>query len=436
MPIRDHPDEAKFTVHFWHDGPSEAFRDMDVVYETGLDEISEACEGPWCSPRGITGVDPSMFAIGKNCFEYSLCPPHVPSSSKSRVADLQEWDTNQVFYDDHEVFLISELEEFYHERTQEVCATKRSMPESISNESGLLTPPSSAPNKRVKLDHHVDPTPTGQQAEDSKYMLGTLYDVIPKPHFVPNTPNHVDNEGAPQDAKFFPGSHPQLIPGITMEHVSLCLHDPFARFTWVIPVRGQPPFAGCTSARIFSKSYRTPAPRSPSDDPDWQEEEPELEVLPQPASRYSPCLSWTIPALNTFWRFLVMLKEAKKLGQIALAFHAAPPEEGTQTPREPSMVQRPERVWPSTDATVEKSNTTDQTHNLNSLYSVDHIKIYHSPKYTHHLRNVLNAWWYAPGHPPNSFWEEFKGTKADKIRVLRRSRFVLLDDRGKPLLTC
>lgn len=200
------------------------------------------------------------------------------------------------------------------------------------------------------------------------------------------------------------------------------LEDPYARCAWVIPVRGNPPWPGCTAASVLDPEYEPSfGPRGPSGT--------------SPDDALSGQIVWTQSALREFWDFLLKLREGGILGPIALSFHAAP------TPRQESVpvtsgtpaiaaghaVETPSLV----SEHASSSSTGSHAAPAAPLLGTDHLKVYHGARYAMRLRHVLYAWTFE-ARPP----EKAEGVSAvARVRVLKGARLALLDERAKAMLT-
>lgn len=212
------------------------------------------------------------------------------------------------------------------------------------------------------------------------------------------------------------------IPPYTLEDVWDLFEDQFARCTWVIPIRGTPPWPDCTAAAILQEYSEGPCESA---------QDSSAAVLT------SSEIIWTRDALRSFWSFLLQLREVQSLGPISLSFHAAP------------VTHIDAKV---TDGT--SSITTGRRPSAPTLLDTDHIKVYHDARYAVHLRNVLRAWSHTynqpvtgPGNNKASTQSELaaasasagsssdKGSEA-KVRLLKNVRLVLLDEQCQGILTC
>lgn len=223
-------------------------------------------------------------------------------------------------------------------------------------------------------------------------------------------------------ATFFPKSTPQPIPPHDTKSIPDILGDQYTRHSWVIPVRGTPPWIHCTGAIVIpDDSFR--------------------KVLPSPASLSAPGypsqVTWTKDSLQSFWNFLLCVRTAFSVGPLALSFHCA-----FEASPSTSTIE-PQRILPDSqiDTPMSEAGRSCGT----SILDVDHIKVYHDSPNTIGLRNVLNAWSFEYTEQPIELLphaEQIKTTDGGagglrkKIRVLRGARLVLLDERGRGLMTC
>jgi hypothetical protein len=181
---------------------------------------------------------------------------------------------------------------------------------------------------------------------------------------------------------------PQPINPYSQATVREYLRMPFARSAWIVPVRGVLPWQGCSSAITLASS--------PSENPSFL-------VPPQPEAENREII-WTHASLIDFWGFLLAVREANTLGPLALSFHA-------------SVSNNPRPLL---------------------LLEVDHIKIYHDAVCAMLIRSVLDAWAYPTAQvnrdrnadnaaPDNR-------TRTNKVRVLKGTKLVLLDERSNGVL--
>ncbi|KAJ6481781.1 hypothetical protein C8R45DRAFT_311970 [Mycena sanguinolenta] len=231
------------------------------------------------------------------------------------------------------------------------------------------------PSKRRKLD------------------IASLRNVISQPHVFPSLASvSIKKSVAP-----YSKSKPIPIP----PH-SLPLPDPlpYTRRSWVIPVRGSLPWRHATSAVVLLDSNDSPEPP----DPNTHEE-----------------IAWTADALSSFWSFLLLLRGKSTVGPLGLSFHVAP-DLGSSQPTytelsgmgaQPLTLQTPDiKEAPSTVSSFRLA--------VFPVTFVDHIKVYHDAACSMQLRNLLDAWAFQFGE--------------GKIRILKGSRLVLLDERAKGIL--
>ena len=165
------------------------------------------------------------------------------------------------------------------------------------------------------------------------------------------------------------------------------LRTPYAQSVWIVPVRGVLPWRECSSAVVLSSS--------PSEGSD-----------PLPPFSDNHEIAWTHPSLLGFWSFLLAVRDANTLGPLALSFHTA--------------------SSPDPDCVVANGSSPS------SLLEVDHVKIYHDSACAMLIRNVLDAWAYPTGHPNDMGSDVEPGPR--KIRVLKGTKLVLLDDRSKAIV--
>ncbi|KAJ7216505.1 hypothetical protein GGX14DRAFT_604977, partial [Mycena pura] len=311
-------------------------------------------------------------------------PPTI--HCKRSPQDLAEWNTLDIPLSGDDIFETHALEEFQNTDISGFRANTIGTPKRSATEASVVIEP---PLKRRKLE------------------VGTLRDVIPQPHIVASEMASVATKNSTSPA--YSRTKPIPIPPHTLP-----LPDPpFARRSWVIPVRGTLPWQHATSAVVLL---------DPTD--------------PNPPS-HDDELAWTPPALSAFWSFLLKVRAKKQLGPLGLSFNVSrshyssansnsqPAGTGTYTeysvmgaqPVIPSLDSEP----PSAVSSVRQLPLTVTT--SVPLLSVDHIKVYHDAINSMVIRNVLDAWRFESGEMGSY-----------KIRLLKGARLVLLDERSKGIL--
>ncbi|KAI9056447.1 hypothetical protein FKP32DRAFT_1462290 [Trametes sanguinea] len=239
----------------------------------------------------------------------------------------------------------------------------------------------------------------------------SLFRWLPQPHFRPSptmlrtpwpTCNHED--GIKTSAIPIP-PHTEVT---VEEHLS----DVFARVAWIVPVRGCPGWHAATPALVIAGHAAPESPRPAGTLPGAEVEK-----------RGRTSVTWTERSLLEFWSFVQGLRDAGNLGPLSLAFNgihssSVAPSVNPSPSCEPSNC-----LCASADMTVRSSsNGRRGRESGDMLQQYDYIKIYHDARYTHALRNLLQAWHY-----------KVDGTKH---KPLKDAKLVLVDDRGKGLLVC
>jgi hypothetical protein len=141
---------------------------------------------------------------------------------------------------------------------------------------------------------------------------------------------------------------------------------------------------------------------------------------------------WSNLSILEFWKFLVAIKDAQTLGPISLSFHAASP------PVTQSLSVTQAAGCDSTAA--QPPVPTRHPGSQSPLRILDHIKIYHDVRYAMYIRNVLDAWSFDGGitslQNKGSVIGMVGSDSAEmvKIRVLKGSRLVLVDEKSKGVL--
>ena len=184
----------------------------------------------------------------------------------------------------------------------------------------------------------------------------------------------------------------------------------------MIPIRGRLQWEGATSASILATSPESPTQESPKPP---AEGHPDSELI------------WTREALVEFWAFLLQLRNAGNCGPLSLSFHAVP-SQSTPSMEPYSYVGSHKQTTVSMSTSRSMSSLVPgSAHGLptagassigSPLRMVDHIKLYHDARYTPDIRFILRAWAYKK--------------EGQKIRLLRDSRLVLVDERSRGILMC
>ncbi|KAJ6511441.1 hypothetical protein C8R47DRAFT_1003132 [Mycena vitilis] len=224
-----------------------------------------------------------------------------------------------------------------------------------------------------------------------KLDLASLRNVIPQPHVLPST-----TIAAAKKSSVAPYSRYKPIP-ISPHEIPLPNPPPYTRRSWVIPVRGSLPWRHATSAVVLSDSSDLPQPP----DPDTHEE-----------------IAWTTPALSSLWEFLIMLRDRSVVGPLGLSFHVSPHVSSNSQPTYSEMSGMGAQPFtPDFRAAVSMVSSRQV---VIPLTFIDHIKVYHDAAISMQLRALLDAWAFELGEL--------------KIRLLKDSRLVLLDERSKGII--
>ncbi|KAJ7662092.1 hypothetical protein DFH06DRAFT_1042976 [Mycena polygramma] len=225
-----------------------------------------------------------------------------------------------------------------------------------------------------------------------KLDLASLRNVIPQPHVLPSM-----TIAAAKKSSVAPYSRHTPIP-ISPHKLPLPNPPPYTRRSWVIPVRGPLPWRHATSAVVLSDSSDLPQPP----DPDTHEE-----------------IAWTTPALSSLWEFLTMLRDRSVAGPLGLSFHVSPNVSSNSQPTYSELSGMGAQPFtPDFGAAVSMVSSSRQV--VIPLTFIDHIKVYHDAAISMQLRTLLDAWAFELGEL--------------KIRLLKDSRLVLLDERSKGII--
>ncbi|KAF8208387.1 hypothetical protein K438DRAFT_1961879 [Mycena galopus ATCC 62051] len=301
--------------------------------------------------------------VSSTSFELALKPPKKTTTERS-LRNLTEWNTDLSSSD---VFSLDELEEFMNTDLSFLMVGH------TAKRSNSNAPPQERAPKRRKLD------------------VASLRNAISQPHVLPSTASV-----SAMKSSLIPYSKSKPIP---IPPHSLPLPDPlpYARRSWVIPVRGSLPWRHATSAVVLLDS----------NDP------------PEPIDSNTHEIAWTIDALRSFWSFLLLLRNKSNVGPLGLSFNVsqdvASNSQATYTELS-GMGAQP--LIPDIEAAA--STVSSLRPVALPVTFVDHIKVYHDAVCSMQLRNLLDAWAFELGE--------------HKIRLLKGSRLVLLDERAKGVL--
>ncbi|KAJ7789918.1 hypothetical protein B0H14DRAFT_2626614 [Mycena olivaceomarginata] len=232
-------------------------------------------------------------------------------------------------------------------------------------------------------------------SKQRKLDIASLRNVISQPHVLPSTMPVSTNKSS-----VAPYSKCKPIP---IPPHSLPLPDPlpYTRRSWVIPVRGSLPWRHATSAVVL---------QDPGD-------------LPEPPDPYThEEIAWTAAALASLWSLLLLLRDKSPVGPLGLSFNVSSNVASDSQPTYSEISGM--GAQPLTfDNGAAVSMVSSARPVPIPLTFIDHIKIYHDAVYSMQLRNLLDAWSFETGK-----------AGAPKIRVLKGSRLVLLDERSKGIV--
>ena len=236
-----------------------------------------------------------------------------------------------------------------------------------------------------------------------------------QPHFYA-TLGLVTSADLPTTMEFtFKYANPRPISPHTLESYRNHLEDPLARCAWIIPIRGSLPWPFVTPASVL--------PDVAGD----SEDTPSQELPLRTNSGSCEELIWTRDAMREFWKFLIELRTASRLGPLGLSFRAAPATAQLMSIQTDSGVNRdPVDVTPAAE---EESRASTGKSSRSSLQAVDHFKIYCDANQAVRLRNVLDAWSFAYQDPNDV-------GRMKKFRLLRGVTLVLVDEESRGILTC
>ncbi len=261
---------------------------------------------------------------------------------------------------------------------------------------------------------------------------------------------------------------PDPVAPYTQASIPVYMGNPNARCSWVLPVRGAPPWPGCTAASVLDE---------PEDD--VPPEVRETELLPcgpesRAAHQDSPGeITWTKGCLQELWSYLCSIRRAGYMGLVGLSFHSV----SSSTSKLATMIKSNANA-PRPRDNISGNEVQPLSARPPSALSVDHIRIYVEAIHAMEMRSILHVWRYrrpgAPKPPPRLRYsrgddlldddeplpvgnytmrdgtrvavEDYDGLIIETIerpklptgslRLLRGATLVLLDETSKAILTC
>ncbi|KAJ7165041.1 hypothetical protein C8R46DRAFT_1097996 [Mycena filopes] len=311
------------------------------------------------------------LSVASTNFEFAQKPPE--NSTKRSHPRLSEWNAEADSTD--EVFNLDDLEEFQSTDLDNLLSLRTTPKRSFSEASFWSEPP---PTKRRKLD------------------VASLRDTILQPHMFPSSAS----KKQPSIAAY---SRNKPIP-IPPHTLPLPDPRPYTRRSWVIPVRGHLPWQHASSAVVLLDPTALPVP-------------------PDPGTNNE--IAWTTASLRALWSFLRLLRDKGAGGPLGLSFHVSPYVSPSNTsnssqPSYPEMGAQPIHPTYTQDTGAATSIVSSTRFPANPLTFMDHIKVYHDAANSMQVRNLLDAWPFEAG--------------GAKIRVIKTSRLVLIDERSKGIV--
>ncbi|PPQ74913.1 hypothetical protein CVT24_003023 [Panaeolus cyanescens] len=379
----------------WHDALKEG--------ENAINSLS-CNDTRWIGFRQrLNEATSQVRAHGPNAYIYNIQPPLI-SFGPVTALDLKEW--GEPVSPDEE-YSLSELQDFEcgigagvqiprgdshsHDKT-ETTIIKRRKQESVGydakeRQSGQTTVKRQRVLDEVSLSRLIPQVSIGI----SNYASSIPSEQYKKPHVHPSQfiPHPISVLAIKQYLKTPPTYiHPHDAERIESNPIT-------SRFTWVIPVRGCPPWEGSTPASIIPDSEFTPS----------VDDHPKREI------------QWTHNSLLQFWEYLLNTRKNGSFGSLGVSFHFA---RKAPTTRGRKKLKEKLQKWP-TPATVQ---TPRDSQSAVSLAAFDHIKVYHDAFVRLQLRTYLDNFYYkyiVDGHN-------------NEAMVLGGVRLVLLDNRGQGVM--
>ncbi|KAH7907050.1 hypothetical protein BJ138DRAFT_1161059 [Hygrophoropsis aurantiaca] len=405
------------TVHSFCENLNASQLNTESKFDEGNSLAKAACSSlGWITQR--CKFDASIFLSARGqMYVFATKPPRLPSSNSIRK-ELKEWgEPLDPVHDDY--FLLGHLDEFEstefndalesHYLNVKLCTTLVHSEPPVAE----LSPPVQVPQRRAALDS-LSLFPLQPPAKRPRIDLSSLLNVIPQPHFLP-APSAGFLPLDPQRITPFLKAEPCPIAPHTLPSIQQLLMSPYQRGSWIIPIRGNLPWAGSTCASILEPipeaagTVESVLPSGPTNQRERQD---------------PPQITWTYESLLGFWKFLASIQQAKTLGPISLSFHSASSRinPSTQNTFEPISEDVNRYSYPDTKPSVQSDSLTVAVGRAR-LQTIDHIKVYHDAKYSMYIRNILDAYQFIHHSGENT-----TQNKPEKIRVLKGARLIFMDD--------
>ncbi|CAE7148342.1 unnamed protein product [Rhizoctonia solani] len=208
--------------------------------------------------------------------------------------------------------------------------------------------------KITQSDHHhpapdhpssLTPQPRPPSPLISKIYKGYLHTVIPQPHFLPSLPCPPPSLTEGMLASLVPPSFQNWLneDGQSAQDQEAAatnfLSDTWGRAAWIIPVRGRPPWDGCSGAVVSLRPIK---------------------------ERKKKIIVWTPASLRSFWTQMAGFRDTKRVGSLSMSFEAVPGK-----PEEPEEPKQPSE--------------------LKASRSFEFIKLYHDSRVSLKLRTILQV---------------------------------------------
>ncbi|KZT72028.1 hypothetical protein DAEQUDRAFT_83462 [Daedalea quercina L-15889] len=405
-----HPEVPALTVHSLVLRASQPESSQDLLRSgQALVGLATKSDG-WCSPDSHRFR--RIFVFQGRCYEYRQSPPLYEQHTAKQRHNYKEWGSAIDVNDGDEICSLRDLDEFE-------CSDFSKDP--------FAKVQCGTSHKRKTIEFAECRSPEKRPRLSSDF----LYRAIPQPHFIP-IPDETPSIGFTHTGleKYLSRNPPLPALPHTLNSIRESLDDTYARSAWIIPVRGSPPWHGCTAASVLdpervlgSISLEKLSPRPPQ--------------TGTPGEPLDTQIVWTFDALATFWAFLLKLREGGALGPISLSFHAAPalyPESLVSNTTAVHAGHAVESVSHGLGVS-ERTSTSFTTRRVrSSLLAMDHIKIYHGVRHSMQLRHVLYAWSYEMRNTEVAEAAR-EGMLLTKVRLFKGARLVLVDERSKAILT-
>ncbi|THH21381.1 hypothetical protein EW146_g138 [Bondarzewia mesenterica] len=379
------PSHENITVHFLRtlqsDNSTEDYVNGNVLLKQGrlFAAIASRSDG-WVpvKPKGDTA---RFLRTTGALFVWARPPPRIEVKPTLSGSNLKDWETPIADLDALETFTLDALDPFLSTNVDDLLRSSSRQAPTFPMRVPVVQHPEECaspehPPKRIKPDNAAQ----------------SLCRIIPLPHyhsapFIPHEVSALEADAKGPIVPTYSRVAPVPISPYTSSSIESLLSSSKSRVTWIIPVRGAPPWDGTTAAQIASTGMSRGC--SPNDAEDY--------------------ILWT----------------HNSLGPISVSFHVAPSNASSSNRKHPSSVTP--FLPPSESAALPLSISPDTHSSIvtrRRLLHTDHIKVHCDARGAMKLRTLFDAWSFKT---EESGREEGGDTRVRKIRVLKFARLALVD---------